>query len=244
MEWTFDNEDYKNVFSKVPERTGCGPSGLTMNYWKAACYDDDLCALNAKMIELPLKYGRPLSRWKQSIHCMIGKEKLPYAHRMQIIQKLEGDFNAAMKYTIGRKFMTHMKENKLNSDSTYGGLKKRNCHQMLLRNQINVEYCTIMRIPMILADVDAAGCYDRQRTALIGMVTQQNGLPRSISECQTKTLSTMVHQVQTTHGVSNESIKRALNNDLGGPWCNIMHFIALTEECTFMASVRDSPSTG
>ena len=75
----------------------------------------------------------------------------------------------------------------MNSDSTYGGLKKRNCHQMLLRNQINVEYCTIMRTPMILADVDAAGCYDRQRTALIGMVTQQNGLPRSISECQTKT---------------------------------------------------------
>jgi len=69
---------------------------------------------------------------------------------------------------------------------------------------------------MILADVDAAGCYDRQTTALIGMVTQQNGLPRSISECQTKTLSTIVHRVQTTHGVSNKSIKRAPNNDLGG----------------------------
>ena len=124
---------------------------------------------------------------------MIGKEKLPYAHRMRIIQKLEGDFYVAMKYTIGRRFMAHMKDNGLNSESTYGGLKKRNCHQMLLRCQTIAEYCTLLRIPMILADVDAAGCYDRQRTALIGMVTQQNGLPRSISECQTKTLANMSH---------------------------------------------------
>ena len=132
MEWSFNTEDYKNVFSKVPERTGCGPSGLTMNFWKAACYDEDLCALNAKMIELPLKYGRPLKRWMQSIHIMLPKEVLPYAHRMRIIQKLEGDFNAAMKYTIGRQFMQHMYKHKLNSDATYGGLRNKNCHQMLL----------------------------------------------------------------------------------------------------------------
>ena len=70
---------------------------------------------------------------------------------------------------------------------------------------------------MILADVDAAGgCYDRQRTALIGMVTQQNGLPRSISECQTKTLATMAHRVQTADGVSNQSIKQTSSNDMGG----------------------------
>jgi hypothetical protein len=32
MKWTFDSDDYLKVFSKVPERTGCGPSGLTMNF--------------------------------------------------------------------------------------------------------------------------------------------------------------------------------------------------------------------
>ncbi len=72
---------------------------------------------------------------------MIGKEKLPYAHRMRIIQKLEGDFNAPMKYTIGRTFMHHMYDNNLNSDATYGGLKNKNCHQMLLRCQVTTEYC-------------------------------------------------------------------------------------------------------
>ena len=69
---------------------------------------------------------------------------------------------------------------------------------------------------MILVDVDAAGCYDRQCTALIEKVTQQNRLPQSISECQTQTIATMTHPVQTTHGVSTRSIERSASNDLGG----------------------------
>ena len=48
------------------------------------------------------------------------------------------------------------------------------------------------------------------------MVTQQNGLPRSISEYQTKTLASMVHRVQTTHGVSTQTIERSSTNNMGG----------------------------
>ena len=35
--WKFGVDEYLNVFNKTKESTACGPSGLHMSYWKAAC---------------------------------------------------------------------------------------------------------------------------------------------------------------------------------------------------------------
>ena len=43
--------------------------------------------------------------------------------------------------------MAHLDKNKLNSDSTYGGLKKKNCHQMLMRWKTNAELILVASIP-------------------------------------------------------------------------------------------------
>ena len=58
-EWSYGMDEYHASFSKKSEETSCGPSGLHMSHWIAACEDNELCALHAKFIEAAFQIGLP-----------------------------------------------------------------------------------------------------------------------------------------------------------------------------------------
>jgi hypothetical protein len=95
-------EDFKATFSKVNEKTSCGPSGLTMPHYKVAATDDELSHIHALFMNAALEFGFSYTEWEQSVHCMLMKEEIPYIHRLRIIQLFEGDINGALKLLFGR----------------------------------------------------------------------------------------------------------------------------------------------
>jgi len=147
-ESAISSDDYMLIFSKTPDKTVCGPSGITMSHWKAACYDPDIAAIHAIFMDIPFQYGFSFPQWQRSIHVLLQKLDQPYANSFRNIQLYEGDLNGALKLLLGRQLMRHADEHQINSDETYEGGKGRNCHELLSRLQYTSEYSRIMRTPM------------------------------------------------------------------------------------------------
>ena len=145
-EWTFEAKEFCSTFSKKRETTGCGPSGITMHFYCIFCEDDNLAELHAKFIMLPFQYGFTLDRWKQSVHFMLQKLAIPKWEELRIVQLVEGDFNGGLCYLIGRKLMHYADRTDINSDSTFGSRKGKNCHNTLARIQLAKEGFRMMRI--------------------------------------------------------------------------------------------------
>ena len=205
MTWNYDASDFRETFSKKSETTGCGPSGITMHFYRIFCEDDELAELHAKFIMLPFRYGFTLDRWQQSVHFMLHKIAIPTWEKLRIIQLMEGDFNGGLRYIFGRKLMHYADATNISSESTYGGRKGKNCHDALARIQLAKEQLRIMRTPSIGIDVDASACFDRQLRNLIGPLNRRSGATKEMNVCQTLTLQNMEHKVQIAQGVSAQS---------------------------------------
>ena len=216
MEWTFEAAEFRDTFSKKRETTGCGPSGITMHFYRMFCEDDDLAAFHALFIMMPFRYGFTLTRWQQSVHFMLQKISVPKWEKLRIIQLMEGDFNGGLRYLFGRKLMRYADTTNINSESTYGGRKSKNCHEALARIQMAKESFRIMRIPAISIDVDASACFDRQLRNLIGITNRRTGATKEMNQCQTKTLEKMKHHVKIAQGVSTDSFQHSTDNPVFG----------------------------
>ena len=216
MTWSYGADEFRDTFSKKREDTACGPSGITMQFYRMFCTDDDLSEFHATIIELPFKYGFSLTRWKQSVHFMLMKTDAPLWEKLRIIQLLEGDFNGGLRYIFGRKLMSYGDTKKISSDSTYGGRGGRSCHDALLRIQLSMEYYRVMRIIAAFLDVDANGCFDRQLRNLIAALTRRQGIDKNASKCQTSTLEEMEHSVRIKQGLSTEIIRHSTEKPIFG----------------------------
>ena len=101
--WKFGAEEYIEVFNKTRESTACGPSGLHMSHWKAACERKEIARVHAFFMWAAFELGFSYERWESSWHCMIKKLSQPILPKLRIVQLFEGDFNAGLKYLIGKK---------------------------------------------------------------------------------------------------------------------------------------------
>ena len=216
MTWTFGIEEFRETFSKKREDTGCGPSGITMHFYRMFCEDDELAAFHASIIYLPFKYGFTLTRWQNSIHFMLQKIDVPLWEKLRIIQLLEGDFNGGLRYLFGRKLMDYASRQGISSDATYGGRSGRSCHDALLRIQLCMEFFRIMVIIAALVDVDAEGCFDRQIRKLIAIMNRRMGADKAMTKCQTLTLEGMRHRVRIAQGISEKYLKHSSSMAIHG----------------------------
>jgi hypothetical protein len=207
MKWTYGKKEYRESFSKKNDDTSCGPSGLHMAHWIAACEDDDLCQLHAQFIEASFRIGLPYDRWRVSYHAMIQKKGKAWANAMRIVQLLEGDYNAGLRYLVQRLGVEYAEANNLYSGSTYGGRKGKNTHQVLGRIQATNEYCRLARTPAALADVDAVNCFDCMTHSGIGFFQRRQGSPKDLVRTQCNTLMTTRHHIKTGLGVSTNTIQ-------------------------------------
>jgi hypothetical protein len=207
MEWSYGPREYQASFSRKSEETSCGPSGLHMAHWIAACEDEDLCSLHASFIEAAFKTGRPYTRWLTSYHAMIQKKDKAWANAMRIVQLLEGDYNAGLRFLVQRRGVAYAEQHNLYSGSTYGGRKGKNTHQVLGRIQATNEYCRLARTPAALADVDAINCFDCMTHSGIGYFQRRQGSPKDLVQTQCTTLMNTKHHIKTGLGVSTEAIQ-------------------------------------
>ena len=206
FKWQFGIAQYKEVFNHTKEATACGPSGLHMSHWKAACERDRIARIHAFFIWAAFEFGFTYERWESSWHCMIQKLKKPLLQKLRIVQLFEGDFNAGLKYLIGRKLMRHMNDNKLHDPETFGSRSGKTAPEALLNLQLLFDHCRMWKKPIGCIFNDAIGCYDRIVPILCETSMRKKGCPRGIAKCHTLTQKNMVHRIRISSGISKGSI--------------------------------------
>ena len=98
FEWKYGAKEYIATFNKTKETTACGPSGLYISHWKAACERERIACVHAFFIWAGFQFGITYTRWEQSWHCMIQKTNQLIVTKIRTIQLFEEDFNTALKY--------------------------------------------------------------------------------------------------------------------------------------------------
>jgi len=85
--------DSCEILSKTKETTASFPSGIHYGHYIAACKSPELAVVNTIFMVTPFKTGTPLTRWTNSLHCMIQKLKVAYVTKLRFAQLYEADFN-------------------------------------------------------------------------------------------------------------------------------------------------------
>ena len=209
-DWKFGIEEYKSVFSKTNETKACGPSGLHMSHWKAALESEKIMEVHAFFIWSAFSLGHSYERWEKTWHCMLQKKKFPFSQKLRIIQLFEGDFNAGLKYLIGKRLMWHLLDKKMIDDEVFGSCKGRTGCEALITLQLLGDHSRVWKKNLVVLFNDAAGCFDRVPPTLAEIALRRLGVPKSIASSHTKTQRSMKHYVKTVVGVSKGFIKFGL----------------------------------
>jgi hypothetical protein len=212
FKWRFGVEEYMAVFNKTKESTACGPSGLHMSHWKAACERPCIARVHAFFMWAAFEMGFTYSRWEQSWHCMIKKLKDPLLPKLRIVQLFEGDFNAGLKFLIGKKMMRYMNDKNLHDPETFGSRSGKTAPEALTNLQLLFDHQRIWRQPISIIFNDAVGCYDRIIPTLCELAMRAKGCPKSIAQCHTLTQKGMIHRIRIATGISEGIIKFSLDN--------------------------------
>ena len=205
--WKFGVEEYLQVFNKTNESTACGPSGLHMSHWKAACERRQIARVHAFFLWAAFEMGFTYKRWEQSWHCMIKKLKQPLLPKLRIVQLFEGDFNAGLKYLIGKKMMKNMNQNDLHDPETFGSRTGKTAPEALINLQLLFDHYRTWKMPISIIFNDAIGCYDRIVPTISELAMRARGCPRGIAQCHTITQKKMEHRIRIATGVSEGIIK-------------------------------------
>lgn len=156
-------------------------------------------------MNIPFQYGFALSRWKQSLHCMIQKKPLPYITKLRIVQLYAADFNSVLKFVISKKMMTHNRKHGNVNEQLYAH-KNKSTYDALITTRAMYDMARIRRENLISIFNDLKGCYDRVRPALNTITTRRMGLPKGHAVCHAKVLQLMKHRIRTGFGISSDSI--------------------------------------
>ena len=212
--WKFGVEEYLLVFNKTNESTACGPSGLHMSHWKAACERRPIARVHAFFLWAAFEFGFTYERWEQSWHCMIKKLKQPILPKLRIVQLFEGDFNAGLKYLIGKKMMKHMNQNDLHDPETFGSRTGKTAPEALINLQLLFDHYRTWKMPISIIFNDAIGCYDRIVPTISELAMRARGCPKGIAQCHTITQKRMKHRIRIATGVSEGVIKFSENEEV------------------------------
>ena len=191
------------LYTKWNENTSTSPSNFHLGLYKALIHSNQVLSIFTLLMNLPLKHGKPLSRWENSTMCMIEKDiGQPKIHRLRLIHLFEADMNGIAKIIWARRFIYHCQDHNLLHSSQHGGLPGFETQHVLLKFRMTTDSALLMRHNLAVNNNDAEACYDRIIPAINGISHMSKGMPASAIRLQNSILLNMKYSVKTAHGTS------------------------------------------
>lgn len=216
LDSTVTLEEWKAYLRKTRESTASASSGLHYGHYIACEESDFLSNILLTFMQLPFQYGFYLSRWENSLHCMIQKEPLPFLHRLWIVQMYEADFNSYMKIVIGRKLTYHAEEHQIVGDQSHGNRPNRSTQDALLTSRLISDEGRLNRRTILIATTDLCGCFDRIIRKLNTITSRREGLPAPTAVTHAMTIRNMKHRTRISSGLSEKYIQSTPDEPLEG----------------------------
>ncbi|KAL7459566.1 hypothetical protein ACHAWC_011573 [Mediolabrus comicus] len=196
-------EDYQYCWRKVKERTSSSLSGLHFGHYKSIAHDDYLSGLMAKKLTLISTTGSAPDRWARGLSVMLEKiAGVALVTKLRGILLLEADYNQHSKLIFGKRMLDLARKNGLVPEEIYSE-KGRTAEDAILQQVLMYDIARMSRRPLLVAQVDAAQCYDRVATAVSSLTLQAFKTPKSSVLTMLRPLHNMEFFLRTGFGQSS-----------------------------------------
>ena len=196
-------EDYQYYWKRVKERTSSSISGLHFGHYKSIAYDDDLSRLLAKKFSLIVQTGAGPERWARGLSVMLEKiAGVALVNKLRAILLLEADFNFCNKLIFGHRMLDLARAQGMVPEEIYSG-KGRTAEDAILQQVLMYDIARITKRPLLVAQVDAAQCYDRVALPIASLTLQAFKVPKCAALSMLRPLHNMEFFLRTGFGQSS-----------------------------------------
>ena len=195
-------DDYQYYWKRIKERTSSSLSGIHFGHYKSIAHDDDLSKLMARKLSLTTLTGASPERWARGLSVMLEKiAGVAMVNKLRAILLLEADFNFCNKLIFGRRMINMARENGMIPEEIYSS-KGKTAEDAILQQVLLYDIARITKRPLLVAQVDAAQCYDRVALAAASLTLQAFNVPNSAVQSMLRPLHNMEFFLRTGFGQS------------------------------------------
>lgn len=195
-------EDYQHYWRRVKEKISSSFSGLHFGHYKSIAHDDYLSDLLARKLSLISATGAAPERWARGLSVMLEKiAGVAYITKLRAILLLEADFNFHNKLIFGSRMLDLARQHDLVPEEIYNE-KGRTAEDAILQQVLMYDIARVTKRPLVVAQVDAAQCYDRVALAMAALTLRAFKVHNSSVLGMLKPLHCMEFYLRTGFGQS------------------------------------------
>jgi hypothetical protein len=154
------SDEYAYSWHRTRECTTSGKSGIHFGHMKASCLHPTLAETDCLFLEISLKSGYTLNRWKQCIDlCIPKKVDSIRVNKLRTICLVECDNNHLYKI-IGRRIMKHAEKANTIAVEQYGSRKRKSAILHATSKQLTLDIIRQLKQDASLSVLHAMACYD------------------------------------------------------------------------------------
>lgn len=203
IDLTISLEDYKKGWKKQKENTS-SQGLLHFGHFKASIYSDSLANFDRMFLEITLKTGHILPRWKKGTDVLIPKKaNSNRVTDLRTICLLAADWNFGNKL-LGNRIMRHAEKHGTIAPEQYGSRKNKSSIQHATNKALLFDIQRQKKQDSVLMILDAEACYDRIPLHIASLCLRRQGLPLSAVRYMFQPIYEMQHNIRTTFGESTQ----------------------------------------
>ena len=198
-------EDFWFYFRRKDESTESSLSGRHIGHYKAILGHEDLVGLHVATMNIGLRTGQALERWKKTISVMLEKDKgQPKLHRLRIIQLFEVDLNFLLSLVFGHRLMKFARKHCRLNESQYGSISEKQAQLVVLNKVLTYNRIRLTHQDAATSKFDAAANYDMILPVLAMIACQRLRLTKNPENLLYNSLIDLKHQVKTIYGLLDD----------------------------------------
>jgi len=199
---SISQEVYQHYWRKVKEKISSSFSGLHFGHYKSIAHDDYLSDILARKMSLISATGAAPERWARGLTVMLEKiAGVASITKLRAILLLEADFNFHNKLIFGSRMLDLARQNDLVPEEIYNE-KGRTAEDAILQQVLMYDTARITKRPLVVAQVDAAQCYDRVALSMAALTLRAFKVHNSLVLAMLRPLHCMEFYLRTGFGQS------------------------------------------
>ena len=210
-------EQYTKMFKKKKLRKTSSPSGRHYGHYIAVLDHPNLIQLYLDIINICIKHGYSLERWRNIVEIVIPKKVgQPLIHRLRIIQILEGDFQFMQKFTLCAPLMNQCEKNNKLHHIQKGGRAGKMATSCILQKKLVMDFSILTKFPLAIIDTDISACFDNILPGIALLLARIMGISKPIAKVMGHFYRFQKRTIRTGHGTTNEAYSGNGNENLSG----------------------------
>jgi hypothetical protein len=198
-------KEYLDFWSTAKETTSSSKSGRHFGHYKAVCSHPDLVRIHVTSINLAVKRGDPLVRWRNGVTVLLEKVAgNTCIDKLRAICLLEADFNWWLKVVFAKRMMARMHSHGM-IPLEQGAVRGKMATDTSMMKQLFFDQANILHEDCSITSTDAANCYDAGNHTATSLSLQAMGVGLNFILCYLVCIQLMRYYLQTGYGLSDTS---------------------------------------